>query len=86
MAVSIRAPARGATALEAKVAEDAPFQFALPRGERPTPTARCIRCTKFQFALPRGERHLTTGNQRCRQAFQFALPRGERLLQYSNDD
>ena len=32
------------------------FQFALPRGERPTHHPRPLRDAGFQFALPRGER------------------------------
>ena len=34
----------------------ASFQFALPRGERPLPSAMMLALLVFQFALPRGER------------------------------
>ena len=44
--VSIRAPARGATAKRSRTDEQAEFQSALPRGERPSrrPTVSCSRC------------------------------------------
>ena len=39
------------------------FQFALPRGERPSLKGWAISSLRFQFALPRGER-LAGGDQR----------------------
>ena len=56
LAVSIRAPAWGATHCVAAHYPQVELQFALPHGER-QPSARTlrIRC-KFQFALPHGER------------------------------
>ena len=54
--VSIRAPARGATARAAVCSVAKPFQFALPRGERPRTRPRRASPPSFQFALPRGER------------------------------
>ena len=36
------------------------FQFALPRGERPSKTPSTLPCPSFQFALPRGERRRLT--------------------------
>ena len=55
------------------------FQFALPRGERPTALIPCPTNAKFQFALPRGERPTALIPCPTSARFQFALPRGERL-------
>ena len=55
--VSIRAPARGATQAKALGYTGAPFQFALPRGERHVFFRTPLGAVMFQFALPRGERH-----------------------------
>ena len=54
--VSIRAPARGATQGFAGMAGEVLFQFALPRGERPSRITPSQPTIGFQFALPRGER------------------------------
>ena len=77
-AVSIRAPARGATNCRSVVGSVMPFQFALPRGERLPLTAGHAREEEFQFALPRGEQRRGQGQCVARRQFQFALPRGER--------
>ena len=55
-AVSIRAPAWGATSISVFIRATSGFQFALPRGERPSAAMRAEMASSFQFALPRGER------------------------------
>ena len=55
-AVSIHAPARGATFLVVVVQLHLMFQFTLPRGERRTAPNVESNIHKFQFTLPRGER------------------------------
>ena len=55
--ISIRAPARGATAYLDTLESQAEFQSALPRGERQHRQATSKRFYVFQSALPRGERH-----------------------------
>ena len=54
--VSIRAPAWGATRIRRSCGCAPKFQFALPRGERPSFFSVVSICDAFQFALPRGER------------------------------
>ena len=76
--VSIRAPARGATAALYSPRTSATFQFALPRGERHDNGWRRGYQQRFQFALPRGERRLCQSLSILTFQFQFALPRGER--------
>ena len=61
-AVSIRAPAWGATTARHPLDAGQVFQFALPRGERPKSSAFSTTRVGFQLALPRGERH--SANQR----------------------
>ena len=62
LAVSIRAPAWGATSLHTRVQAFCPFQFALPHGERLLLAQILKAATMFQFALPHGERLLPTSN------------------------
>ena len=54
------------------------FQFTLPHGERPAPTARRCRWSAFQFTLPHGERRATWPSSPSSTPFQFTLPHGER--------
>ena len=56
MTVSIRAPAWGATLVSRSSSSVCRFQFALPRGERPSSVFTFSPKPRFQFALPRGER------------------------------
>ena len=76
--VSIRAPARGATAQVQNLTKFWAFQFALPRGERLFRYGHEILAEVFQFALPRGERRWERDVALLNTGFQFALPRGER--------
>ena len=55
-----------------------PFQFTLPRGERPSTYLLKEELDKFQFTLPRGERLVSTPAGLATPSFQFTLPRGER--------
>ena len=77
-AVSIRAPAWGATSISVFIRATSGFQFALPRGERPGHAAPALPLQMFQFALPRGERPSAAMRAEMASSFQFALPRGER--------
>ena len=55
-AISIHAPARGATRQQLSPYPSAQFQSTLPRGERLVPCGIVIKGTRFQSTLPRGER------------------------------
>ena len=56
VAVSIRAPARGATTERQTIARNREFRSALPRGERRLAIASDLVGNQFRSALPRGER------------------------------
>ena len=57
--VSIRAPARGATAVRQHASTMRMFRSALPRGERQLQAAIGMTERTFRSALPRGERHVS---------------------------
>ena len=56
LAISIHAPARGATLPKTKLFMQCQFQSTLPQGERPSPSFTCPMASKFQSTLPQGER------------------------------
>ncbi len=78
-AISIHAPAKGATSRPTSISSTAAFQSTLPRRERPptqaTPTARH---DTFQSTLPRRERPTIKRSAKLNQSFQSTLPRRER--------
>ena len=78
--VSIHAPAKGATIYDAgDIPNYTPFQFTLPRRERPAETARpSDRRSGFQFTVPRRERLTVLSSRFFNTPFQFTLPRRER--------
>ena len=59
------------------------FQFALPHGERQSPSPSRCGSVSFQFALPHGERLIPKTIFILFTRFQFALPHGERHRLYS---
>ena len=63
-AVSIHAPARGATCSNDTFIPHAGFQSTLPRGERLPSPKRRIKFNPFQSTLPRGERHTSSNFSR----------------------
>ena len=84
VAISIHAPARGATLEYDYETKTLTFQSTLPRGERPPLWLRLCPHHLFQSTLPRGERQSLRELLRELGEFQSTLPRGERpfLLQY----
>src|SRR5208337_4188331 len=76
--VSIRAPARGATAALTSLPSARMFRSALPRGERRPDRHNPGRDNQFRSALPRGERRRLDPGAGKHVGFRSALPRGER--------
>ena len=82
-AISIHAPARGAT-MSAKSTSlcHVEFQSTLPRGERLEASNMQGHTKAFQSTLPRGERPYNPLNSNGLKLFQSTLPRGERLTPF----
>ena len=77
-AISIHAPARGATITPFHLGQTIRFQSTLPRGERPDRPSSLLSGRIFQSTLPRGERHGSRDPLIQSPIFQSTLPRGER--------
>ena len=77
-AVSIHAPARGATTKSQEKADELMFQFTHPRGVRPSGLLIAVFLSSFQFTHPRGVRLRTPCSRRILLMFQFTHPRGVR--------
>ena len=79
-AISIHAPAKGATQYGADPCARTGFQSTLPRRERQTTSGRSWKGSRFQSTLPRRERRLTSTSTATEpHRFQSTLPRRERL-------
>ena len=84
IAISIHAPAKGATVPSTKsFADGSKFQSTLPRRERRLQCGMLCSCYLFQSTLPRRERQAPTGYLLQDTPFQSTLPRRERRLQCS---
>ena len=79
-AISIHAPARGATIKKQRNSTILQFQSTLPRGERRIHGKALANFKIFQSTLPRGERLLPRPVHLSVVKFQSTLPRGERLV------
>ena len=77
-AISIHAPAQGATVAAYIISLPRLFQFTLPHRERPVAAYIISLPRLFQFTLPHRERRLDRCQQRQRGKFQFTLPHRER--------
>ena len=82
-AVSIHAPARGATLSWCASDDPAMFQSTRPHGARPICTGSCRGTSKFQSTRPHGARRLLHSLQEVLNVFQSTRPHGARRHAYN---
>ena len=79
-AISIHAPARGATSIRMRAAAEEKISIHAPARGATGNRRKSSGLRKFQSTLPRGERQLTLRWYQTNLLFQSTLPRGERQI------